>query len=297
VQVNVNAAGRNIVGDAANEPTLAIDPNDRSKMAIAWRQFDTIASDFRQAGHAYSQDGGLTWTFPGVFAPGVFRSDPVMDCDADGNFYLCSLGKVHEHSFTCTVYKSTDGGVNWDETVTIPCGDKPWMAIDRTDGVGHGNIYISSPSFTRSTDGGYTFDDQYMYPTPVDAGIPIGGSIAVDPGGAVYFGGNRGLWHAVAKSSTIQDPTEPLALDFRNYVDLGACFAMNDPCFYHGATPNPGGLMNQAWIAADNSGGPYHATSTSWRPSGPVVHTVHIPPGHPRPILTPFTSCGAATEA
>ncbi|MBN2448400.1 MAG: hypothetical protein JXO22_16855, partial [Phycisphaerae bacterium] len=63
VQVNVDALGLNIVDDAANEPSLAINPLDPDEIVVVWRQFDTVASDFRQAGYAYSHDGGVTWTF------------------------------------------------------------------------------------------------------------------------------------------------------------------------------------------------------------------------------------------
>ncbi|MCB0550479.1 MAG: hypothetical protein KDD19_23120, partial [Phaeodactylibacter sp.] len=47
VQANVNEAGENMLGDAANEPSLAIDPTNPDRMIIGWRQFDTIASNFR----------------------------------------------------------------------------------------------------------------------------------------------------------------------------------------------------------------------------------------------------------
>ncbi len=60
-------------------------------MAIGWRQFNTVTSNFRQAGYGYTTNGGQTWTFPGVIEPGVFRSDPVLDSDVDGNFYYNSL--------------------------------------------------------------------------------------------------------------------------------------------------------------------------------------------------------------
>ncbi|PYJ64966.1 MAG: hypothetical protein DME76_19020, partial [Verrucomicrobia bacterium] len=40
-QVNVDSNGNNIVGDAANEPSISVDPTDGSKIAIGWRQFDT----------------------------------------------------------------------------------------------------------------------------------------------------------------------------------------------------------------------------------------------------------------
>src|SRR5437773_4422989 len=57
-QVNVDANGNNIVGDAANEPSISVDPTDDSKVAVGWRQFDTWQSDFRQAGYGYSTDAG-----------------------------------------------------------------------------------------------------------------------------------------------------------------------------------------------------------------------------------------------
>lgn len=87
VQVNVDAQNLNIVGDAANEPSLAVDPLDPQRIVIGWRQFDTIASNFRQAGYAYSANGGTSWTFPGVLQPGQFRSDPVLEADSDGVFF------------------------------------------------------------------------------------------------------------------------------------------------------------------------------------------------------------------
>ena len=86
VQVNVDAKGNNIIDDAANEPSIAVDPVNPERLVIGWRQFDTIASSFRQAGWTYSTDAGQTWTFPGVLEPGVFGSDPALDHDAEGNF-------------------------------------------------------------------------------------------------------------------------------------------------------------------------------------------------------------------
>src|SRR5262249_28420780 len=77
-QANIGANGQNILGDAANEPSIMVDPTAPNRVAISWRQFDSVTSDFRQAGHAYSLDGGRTWTNPGVLTPGTFRSDPVI---------------------------------------------------------------------------------------------------------------------------------------------------------------------------------------------------------------------------
>jgi hypothetical protein len=49
-QVNVNASGHNILGDAANECPISVDPTNGSKMTIAGRQFNDVTSNFRQAG-------------------------------------------------------------------------------------------------------------------------------------------------------------------------------------------------------------------------------------------------------
>jgi len=49
-QVNVDANGQNILGDAANECPIAVDPTNGNKMTIAWRQFNDVTSNFRQAG-------------------------------------------------------------------------------------------------------------------------------------------------------------------------------------------------------------------------------------------------------
>jgi hypothetical protein len=86
-QVNVDANGNNITGDAANEPSISVDPTNPNKMTIGWRQFDNVQSNFRQAGWGYTSDGGKAWTFPDVLERGVFRSDPVLASDDTGRFF------------------------------------------------------------------------------------------------------------------------------------------------------------------------------------------------------------------
>src|SRR6266480_3904128 len=108
VQINTNASGQDIIGDAANEPSIAVDPNNPNHMAVGWRQFDTISSNFRQAGVAYTTNGGMTWT-SSVLTPGLFRSDPVLRSDSAGNFHYSSLST----STSADVFKSTNGGATW----------------------------------------------------------------------------------------------------------------------------------------------------------------------------------------
>ena len=110
-QVNVDANGNNIVGDAANECTISVDPTNRNKMAIGWRQFNSVTSNFRQGGWGYTTDGGVHWTFPGVLQNNVFRSDPVTDSDETGTFFYLSLLQT----FCENMYRSTNGGQSWTE--------------------------------------------------------------------------------------------------------------------------------------------------------------------------------------
>jgi len=252
VQVNVDGNGQNIVGDAANEPSIALDPNDHNRIAIGWRQFDTINSNFRQAGWGFTTDGGQSWTFPGVIQSGIFRSDPVLDADADGNFYYNSLSI---NPYTCHVFKSSDGGASWDGGTFAQGGDKQWMTIDKINGPGIGHIYaywtsyysICYPGFfTRSTDGGGSFEDCLTIPND-----PSWGTLAVGPGSELYIGGSIGSDFLVAKSTNAQDSSVIVTWDMATVVNLDGSISFSEG-------PNPGGLLGQTLIAVDTSGGPYH---------------------------------------
>ena len=252
VQVNVNQAGENIVGDAANEPSIAVSPADPSRMAIGWRQFDQVSSNFRQAGFAYSGNGGASWVFPGVIEPGVFRSDPVLDTDSEGTFYYNSLS-TNGGDYFCDVYKSAGVGA-WDAGTAAFGGDKQWMAVDRTGGATDGNIYAywnqffsicPEGMFTRSTDGGLSYDPCVTVPQQ-----PVWGTLAVGPDGEVYACGTAsGTGRlVVAKSANAGNPGEPPVWDFVTEVNLdGQQVAFSDP--------NPAGLLGQVWIGVDHSEG------------------------------------------
>ena len=113
-QVNVNASGQNILGDAANECSISVDPTNGNKMTIAWRQFNDVTSNFRQAGWGYTTDGGTTWTFPGVLENNVFRSDPVTNSNEIGQFFYLSLQSDVNTSFFCDdLWRSINGGQTW----------------------------------------------------------------------------------------------------------------------------------------------------------------------------------------
>jgi hypothetical protein len=256
-QVNVNSAGQNISGDAANEPSMCIDPTNPNRMAVGWRQFDTATSNFRQSGVAYTTNGGLNWTFPGNLEPGTFRSDPVLAADANGTFYY--LGISNSSTFACDLLRSTNGGATWPLASAALGGDKQWMAIDTTAGPGRGNIYqvwspfynvygnSASHIFTRSTDGGQTWMTAIGLPHS-----PYFGTLDVGPDGELYmFGTAIDIQPFVINRSTnAQNKLVTPTIDLTTIVDLGGPLVGSVPGI------NPVGLLGQAWVAVDRSSGP-----------------------------------------
>jgi hypothetical protein len=252
VQVNVDANGNNILGDAANEPSMAIDPADPQKMVIGWRQFDNVLSNFRQAGYGYTTNSGQSWTFPGVITPGIFRSDPVLDWDASSNIFYNSLTS-NSGVYTCKVFKSTNGGMSWDAGVDTHGGDKQWMAIDRSGGPGDGNLYAAWNSyfssclpgfFTRSEDNGGSFGDCTEIP-----GFPYWGTMAVGNNGEMYVSGwsDGFLSPIVTKSDDAQNPGST--------PTWNAVMVSLDGMPIYGQLINPVGLSGQVNIAVDRSSG------------------------------------------
>ncbi len=250
IQANVDADGNNIRGDAANEPSLAVDPSDPSRMVIGWRQFDTVTSNFRQAGWAYSHNGGHSWTFPGVLEPGQFSSDPVLAADRQGHFYFYSLQPDRDQiPWGCFLYKSFDGGLTWPQEEFAGGGDKEWMTIDTTTGMGSGNIYMTwnraysccgDTDFTRSTTGGVSIMSPMAMPSALHWG-----TLSVGPDGELYVSGES---FYVAKSTNAKNPSVTPTFDFVTTVNLGGTIGTGGP--------NPDGLLGQAWVATDHSSGP-----------------------------------------
>ena len=251
-QVNVNAAGQNIVGDAANEPSMCMDPNNPRRLAIGWRQFGTVTSSFRQAGWGYSTNGGVNWTFGGLLETNVFRSDPVLTSDASGNFYYLSLQPNPQ--FHNDLWKSTNGGMNWQKLGEAVGGDKAWMVIDTTSVAGRNNIYQSwSPAanpytnriFSRSLDLGANWQNPLSIPQ-----IPFWGTLDTGRNGELYLIGWDGAAFWFNRSINATNRTASPTFDLTTQVDLGGSLLFTSNPI------NPDGLLGQPWIAVDRSSGP-----------------------------------------
>ena len=250
-QVNVDSDGNNILGDAANESSITVDPTNHNRMAIGWRQFNSVQSDFRQGGWGFTTDAGTTWTFPGVLEDNVFRSDPVLGSDEAGNFFYLSLLE----SFCENMYGSVDFGQTWTRLQPdgdAGGGDKQWFTIDKTDGTGHGFQYqawsTAAPcdgfgQFSRSTDGGVTWMNPIGIPSQ-----PVWGTLDVDTNGNLFIGGGDfGSSFFCVRSSNAQNPAVTPTFDQNVSVNLGGSVLF-------GAPINPGGLAGQIFLAVDRSG-------------------------------------------
>ena len=250
-QVNVDANGNNIVGDAANECTISVDPTNGNKMVIGWRQFNNVTSNFRQGGWGYTTDAGIHWTFPGVLENNVFRSDPVTDSDETGTFFYLSLLET----FCENMYRSTNGGQSWTQLQPESLaggGDKQWFTIDKTGGPGHGFQYQSSDGincsgngvqFQRSTDGGITWQAPIIIPSG-----PTDGTLDVDTNGNLFIGGEGNTFSCVRSSNAQIGGQTPTFDQVTQNINMGGDLS--------GGGINPAGLDGMLFLAIDHSGGP-----------------------------------------
>jgi hypothetical protein len=238
------------VGDAANEPSIAVDPTNGNKMAVSWRQFNSVSSNFRQAGYGYTTDGGTTWTFPGVLENNVFRSDPVANSDETGKFFYLSLKSDQAQSFFCDdMWRSLNGGQTWTQGGPGHGGDKEWFTIDKTNGTGHGFQYqfwtgffaCDTGEFSRSTDAGVSWMSPINIPNN-----PQTGTLDVDTNGNLFIGGTGGSGFWCIRSSNAKNGSVTPTFDQTTAVSLGGSLIQGGI--------NGVGLCGQAFLTIDRSG-------------------------------------------
>ena len=218
-------------------------------MSIGWRQFNSVASNFRQAGFAYTTNGGTRWIAPGVLENNVFRSDPVLNSDTAGRFFYLSLVQ----NFFDDLWRSITGGQSWTRVGPADGGDKQWFTIDNTNSSGHGFQYqcwstdgnnYGGRQFTRSTDGGLTWMNPINIPNS-----PAWGTLDVDSAGNLFIGGvnltTGRIW--CVRSINAKNGGVVPTFDRSTAVNLGGDIVFAEPI-------NPEGLVGQVFLAVDRSG-------------------------------------------
>ena len=218
-------------------------------MSIGWRQFNSVASNFREAGFAYTTNGGTRWIAPGVLENNVFRSDPVLNSDTVGRFFYLSLVQ----NFFDDLWRSITGGQSWTRIGPADGGDKQWFTIDNTNSSGHGFQYqcwstdgnnYGGRQFTRSTDGGLTWMNPINIPNS-----PAWGTLDVDSTGNLFIGGvnltTGRIW--CVRSINAKNGGVVPTFDRSTAVNLGGDIVFAEPI-------NPEGLVGQVFLAVDRSG-------------------------------------------
>jgi hypothetical protein len=171
---------------AHSEPMLAENP-ENSLNLVGGSKFFTDPAHYKfQIGYFSSFDGGCTWTDGGVL-PGFEKNETTSDISfAFGNHNDVHAAVLYvkggsQGKSGIAVSTSTDGGKTFGNPVSVfearpdqVFSDKPWIAVDQTDGPYSGNIYVvwsydhngtcggintcsEELAFSRSTDGGKTF--------------------------------------------------------------------------------------------------------------------------------------------
>ena len=242
VQVNLNGAGMNILGDAANEPSIAVDPTAPNRMAIGWRQFDSVDSAFRQAGYAWSNDGGRTWSPAGTIEPGVFRSDPVLRATPEGDFLYASL----RGDLSVYFHRSTDGGRTWSPGTFAFGGDKQWFSLGESGEIFH----HWTSSVNRSFDGGATWSSPQSYSAESGSSMePTLGESTVAPDGAYYIVG-RGLEGRLSVVRSDEPGGQDFTFQRGSQIPIGGNFQVGVPM-------NPSGAVGVPSIAMNPTDGPF----------------------------------------
>ncbi len=156
-------------------------------------------------GWGITVNGGTTWTDMGT--PPLsgtitnWSSDPVVSVnEKTGEFYYCGLTGNTGSQNGLAVVRGHFSGSSWvtDGTAQVAVGsntsyafDKEWMAVDSLTG----NVYVTYTRFTttgddiwfsRSTDGGATFQTPVQISGSWEMGYCSGSRPAVGPNGEVY---------------------------------------------------------------------------------------------------------------
>jgi hypothetical protein len=175
------------------EPSLAANPADpRNLLAgcMVWQ------AGRRGLATYASFDAGSSWHSNGLL-PGIlpaYDGDVTVAFDGRGTGYVSGWAGSHaaEQRGRACVWCTADGGRSFTAPVTVATGliDHPSLAVDRWACTGPGTVYVAGddadragPAFTRSTDGGRSFEP-LRFPDPGSG--PAGGRspmMTAGPGG------------------------------------------------------------------------------------------------------------------
>jgi hypothetical protein len=192
------------------EPSIAVDPRNSLHLVGVWQQDRWSDGGSRGIVAGVSMDGGNTWT--GVPIPGVSEvtggplpraSDPWVSFAPNGDVYVSVLSAVSVNGpdETINISKSTDGGFTWSAPIALKSDTDPNIFDDKetvtADPTNSNFVYVTwdrlvfNPSFSgptwfsRSTDGGHTWEAARVIFNAPTGTQTIGNQIVVLPNGTL----------------------------------------------------------------------------------------------------------------
>jgi hypothetical protein len=176
------------------EISLAVNPLDPENLVTAWMKLTGLATV--SIAISRSTDGGNNWSAP-VYMPHFSSSytsaDPTLINSGNGTFYFAYIDYNNLTLSAGGVYvtKSTDGGTTWatpvmaiDATAApdVPI-DRPWLAIDNSNGPFNGSLYLVTKSIKEATSTHHIYlvrsaNDGVTWGTAkiLDDVLPVGGT-------------------------------------------------------------------------------------------------------------------------
>lgn len=229
--INESKAQNVMISDIAspNEPSIKMNPLNP----------DIIVAGANIYNCYYSSDGGVNWDRIALTSSYGVWGDPVIDVDADGNFYFFHLSNPPTGNWIDRIVcqKSTDNGMTWNNgSYTGLNGtkaqDKQWSIIDRNTN----DIYMtwtqfddygsSNPNdksnilFSKSLDQGETWSDpvkiNIVDGNCIDEDDTVEGAVpALGPNGEIYvaWAGPNGLVFNKSLDQGETWLTEEIAID------------------------------------------------------------------------------------
>lgn len=176
------------------EISLAVNSQNPANLVAAWMKLtglNTVSIAISR-----STDHGTTWSAPVYmqhFSSSYTSADPALMAASNGAFYFAYIdyNKISLAAGGVYVTKSTDGGGSWSTPVlAIDAGaapdipiDRPWLAIDKSNGAYKGRLYLVTKSIKEATATHHihlvtSSDDGATWSTAkiLDDVLPVGGT-------------------------------------------------------------------------------------------------------------------------
>lgn len=203
---NPGSQNGNHFRDSEVEPWIDVNPTDPLNMVATWQQDRWTNGGSRGLVVGVTHDGGLTWK--PVPVPGLSRcsggsflraSDPWLSFSPDGSLHHISLSFSPGQSNAVLVNKSTDGGLTWTDPITLILDSGQYFNDKESitaDPINRLFIYAvwdrlamlnnQGPAvYTRSINGGRTWDPVRVLYNPGTGAQTIGNQIVVLRNGSV----------------------------------------------------------------------------------------------------------------